>query len=76
MPITAICSGWAFALAARWRTTCSGPTPPAATAASPRCHPAPPRRFPPAADGQPDFGKMSPAEKAQWNLKRWKRILG
>ncbi|MBN2475433.1 MAG: hypothetical protein JXB62_12550 [Pirellulales bacterium] len=25
---------------------------------------------------EPDFGKMTPAEKAQWNLERWKRILG
>jgi hypothetical protein len=27
-------------------------------------------------DGEPDFTRMSPAEKAQWNLDRWKRILG
>ena len=27
-------------------------------------------------EGEPDFGRMSPAEKAQWNLERWKRILG
>jgi len=26
--------------------------------------------------GEPDFSKMTPAEKAQWNLDRWKRILG
>ncbi len=26
--------------------------------------------------GEPDFARMSPAEKAQWNLDRWKRILG
>ncbi len=25
---------------------------------------------------EPDFSKMSPAEKAQWNMDRWKRILG
>ena len=24
---------------------------------------------------EPDFGKMTPAEKAQWNMERWKRIL-
>jgi len=29
----------------------------------------------PAAD-EPDFSRMTPAEKAQWNLQRWKRILG
>ncbi len=27
-------------------------------------------------DGEPDFGRMTPSEKAQWNLERWKRILG
>lgn len=26
--------------------------------------------------GAPDFAKMTPAEKVQWNLERWKRILG
>ena len=26
--------------------------------------------------GEPDFSKMTPAEKVQWNLDRWKRILG
>jgi hypothetical protein len=26
--------------------------------------------------GMPDFGKMSQAEKVQWNLERWKRIVG
>ncbi len=25
---------------------------------------------------EPDFSTMSPAEKAQWNLDRWRRILG
>ena len=25
---------------------------------------------------EPDFSKMTPAEKAQWNLDRWKRIIG
>jgi len=28
------------------------------------------------APDEPDFSKMTPAEKAQWNLNRWKRILG
>ena len=28
------------------------------------------------AAGQPDFSTMSNAEKAQWNLDRWKRIIG
>ncbi|GAB6166882.1 hypothetical protein JCM19992_28820 [Thermostilla marina] len=28
-------------------------------------------------DGEePDFSRMTPAEKARWNLERWKRILG
>ncbi len=26
--------------------------------------------------GEPDFSKMSNAEKARWNLERWRRILG
>lgn len=30
----------------------------------------------PSANGEPDFSKMTPAEKAQWNLDRWKRIIG
>jgi hypothetical protein len=29
-----------------------------------------------AASGTPDFSKMSQAEKVQWNLDRWKRIVG
>ena len=28
------------------------------------------------ADDLPDFSKMTPAEKVQWNLDRWKRVLG
>jgi len=35
------------------------------------------RPTPAAADsGEPDFSKMTPAEKARWNLDRWKRIIG
>ncbi len=26
--------------------------------------------------GDPDFSKMTPAEKALWNVQRWKRIIG
>lgn len=26
--------------------------------------------------GEPDFSQMSPAEKAQWNIQRWKKIIG
>ena len=40
----------------------------------------PPSSFPrPAArdlEPEPDFSKMTQAEKVQWNLERWKRILG
>jgi hypothetical protein len=36
--------------------------------------PAPSRS--PGAPEEPDFSKMTPAEKARWNLERWKRILG
>ncbi len=25
---------------------------------------------------EPDFSKMTPAEKAMWNIERWKRIIG
>lgn len=28
------------------------------------------------ADGSPDFAKMTPAQKVDWNLKKWKRTLG
>jgi hypothetical protein len=28
------------------------------------------------AQGEPDFGKMTQAEKVEWNLARWRRILG
>jgi len=28
------------------------------------------------ASGEPDFKRMTPAEKVQWNLDRWNRILG
>ena len=35
----------------------------------------PPQRRGDAA-GTPDFSKMSQAEKVQWNLERWKRIVG
>lgn len=28
------------------------------------------------ASDEPDFSTMTPAEKAQWNLERWRRILG
>lgn len=29
-----------------------------------------------AGEKQPDFAKMTPAEKARWNIERWKRIIG
>ncbi len=29
-----------------------------------------------ASPDEPDFSKMTPAEKARWNLERWKRIVG
>jgi hypothetical protein len=28
------------------------------------------------ADGSPDFAKMTPAQKVDWNLKKWKKALG
>ncbi|MFW6060293.1 MAG: hypothetical protein ACODAQ_08925, partial [Phycisphaeraceae bacterium] len=27
-------------------------------------------------NGQPDFASMTPAEKIEWNLNRWRRVLG
>jgi len=30
----------------------------------------------PSGNGEPDFSRMTPAEKAMWNIERWKRILG
>jgi hypothetical protein len=36
--------------------------------------PVPPAAAPPGEE--PDFSRMSPAEKARWNLERWKRIIG
>jgi hypothetical protein len=49
----------------------AGTSPPRATArpASSATPPGRPRQ-------EPDFSKMSPAEKARWNLERWKQILG
>jgi hypothetical protein len=29
-----------------------------------------------ATNGEPDFSRMTPAEKARWNLDRWKKIIG
>jgi hypothetical protein len=43
---------------------------PAAGASRPLAAPAP------AANGEPDFSRMTPAEKARWNLERWKKIIG
>lgn len=38
--------------------------------------PAPAAAAAPAAAEDPDFAKMTPAEKAKWNIERWKRIIG
>jgi len=35
-----------------------------------------PSTAPSGASGEPDFSRMTPAEKARWNLERWKRIIG
>jgi hypothetical protein len=50
----------------------SGTSSPVSSARKPRPAPAPVK--PPA--GSPDFAKMTQAEKVQWNLERWKRIVG
>ncbi|MCC6126880.1 MAG: hypothetical protein IT426_18095 [Pirellulales bacterium] len=36
----------------------------------------PPSPLAKTASAEPDFGKMTQAEKIQWNLDRWKRIVG
>jgi len=39
--------------------------------------PSPPAvRTPSGAEEEPDFSRMTPQEKARWNLERWKRIIG
>jgi hypothetical protein len=35
-----------------------------------------PASSPAAQSDEPDFAKLTPAEKARWNLERWKRIVG
>ncbi|HUT94766.1 MAG TPA: hypothetical protein VMY37_35240 [Thermoguttaceae bacterium] len=52
----------------------SSPRPAGPTASRPTS-PAPSRPTAPSSD-EPDFSKMTPAEKARWNIERWKRILG
>ena len=47
------------------------PVPPPKTAVAAK---APAPRQTPA--GEPDFTRMTPAEKVAWNLSRWNRILG
>ena len=47
----------------------SGSGKPAAKGSSAAQAPAP-------ASGEPDFSKMTPAEKARWNMERWKKIVG
>ena len=46
-----------------------------AVPAAPKTSSAPPGAAAPQPD-EPDFSKMTPAEKARWNLDRWKRIIG
>ena len=72
------CSGWASARIARWPTTCSRPRRRRATAGRPPRPQAAARlcAAPKKSAGTPDFGKMTQAEKVQWNLDRWKRIVG
>jgi len=45
---------------------------------SPSASSAPPKTAsgPGSSQEEPDFRSMTPAEKARWNLERWKRILG
>jgi len=41
-----------------------------------RVEPRPPSPTAPKTADEPDFSRMTPAEKAHWNIERWKRILG
>ena len=52
----------------------SAPRP--AAAGSPRAPAARTGETPVPPVDEPDFSKMTPAEKARWNIDRWKRILG
>ncbi len=59
----------------QWTSTASaysgsGPKP---RAAKPAPRPAAPAA---ARESEPDFSKMTPAEKALWNIEKWKRIIG
>lgn len=51
----------------------TAPRSPAVTISAPS--PLLPRR-PAEAEEEPDFSRMTPQQKAEWNLKRWKRIIG
>ncbi|RMG02990.1 MAG: hypothetical protein D6741_02885 [Planctomycetota bacterium] len=45
-------------------------------ASTTRPHATPPYPTASRTDAEPDFSRMTPAEKARWNLERWKRIIG
>ncbi|MHB8901816.1 MAG: hypothetical protein ACYC6Y_23930 [Thermoguttaceae bacterium] len=46
------------------------------TKAAPAARPAPRTAASAARESEPDFSKMTSAEKALWNIERWKRIIG
>jgi hypothetical protein len=53
----------------------AGTSKPRAAAAARPASPTASRPTPSPPD-EPDFSKMSPAEKARWNIEKWKRIIG
>jgi hypothetical protein len=55
-------------------TSYSGTSKPGAKKAAPAAATTSPASAAPA--GEPDFSRMTPSEKALWNIQRWKRIIG
>jgi hypothetical protein len=62
--------------ASAYSGTSSSTTKSRPAAASTKPPAAKPSSSPKTSAGAPDFAKMTPAEKVQWNLDRWKRIVG
>ena len=57
-------------------TSYSGGSTPGVRAAAKKSRPAAAPSTAPSTSTDPDFSKMTPAEKAKWNIERWKQILG
>jgi hypothetical protein len=70
IPVDGLKKAAASASASESKPSASKPSP-AKPAAAPTSAGTPTK-----ADGSPDFSKMTPAQKVDWNLKKWKRTLG